>query len=384
MQRTLEKVFFALLRFEINGDELCEDVKNLITSETLPALFALAKKHDLAHLIGDALDKNGLLPDGTEAKKRFLQERNMAVYRYEQMQYEFEQICATLENAKIPFIPLKGSVIRKYYPEPWMRTSCDIDILVQEGDLKQAIKNLEKELKYTANEKKGYHDISLFSESGIHLELHHSLCENLENIDSLLARAWIYVIPQVTTYEKQFTTSYFLFHVVAHMLYHFQRGGCGTRPLLDLWLLRRRFLEEQRLTELLRECGIVTFYQTMVELSECWFGEGVHNEKTLRVQEYLLQAGIYGTQKNRDLADTVKTGSRKKRALRYLFLPYKNMVILYPILAKAKILLPFFHVWRWVTRIFRIKKALKTTESILTQSQDEIEEIRVLFEMLNI
>ena len=70
MQRTVEKVFFALLRFEINGDELCDEMKNLITPETLPALFKLSKRHDLAHLIGDALDKNGLLPDGTEAQVR--------------------------------------------------------------------------------------------------------------------------------------------------------------------------------------------------------------------------------------------------------------------------------------------------------------------------
>ena len=81
MQRTVEKVFFALIRFEINGEELCEDIKNLITPEMLPALFKLSKRHDLAHLIGDALEKNGLLPDDSEAKKRFLQERHIGAQR---------------------------------------------------------------------------------------------------------------------------------------------------------------------------------------------------------------------------------------------------------------------------------------------------------------
>ena len=57
MQRTVEKVFFALIRFEINGSELCEEIKNLITPEVLPALFKLSKRYDLAHLIGDALEK---------------------------------------------------------------------------------------------------------------------------------------------------------------------------------------------------------------------------------------------------------------------------------------------------------------------------------------
>ena len=73
MQQAVEKVFFALISFEINGDELCDEIKNLITPDILPALFKLSKRHDLAHLVGDAFDKNGLLPDGTEAKKRFLQ-----------------------------------------------------------------------------------------------------------------------------------------------------------------------------------------------------------------------------------------------------------------------------------------------------------------------
>ena len=135
MQRTVEKVFFALIRFEINGDELCDEMKNLITPDALPALFKLSKRHDLAHLIGDALDKNSLLPDESEAKKRFLQERNMAVFRVEQLRYEYEQVFATLEELEVDYLPLKGTVLRKYYSEDWMRTSADVDILVHKMDL---------------------------------------------------------------------------------------------------------------------------------------------------------------------------------------------------------------------------------------------------------
>ena len=153
MDKELTRILFALLRFEISGAELCEADKNLITEDVLPALYKLSKKHDIAHLVGDALDKNGLLLDGSEAKKRFLQERNMAVYRYEQLQYELDCICDTFEEAKIPFIPLKGAVIRQYYPEPWMRTSCDIDILVEEEKLSDAISALKKVLEYTSDEK---------------------------------------------------------------------------------------------------------------------------------------------------------------------------------------------------------------------------------------
>ena len=104
MKRTVEKVFFALIRFEVNKTEIGDDIKKLITPEILSALFLLAKKHDLAHLVGEALHKNGFLVNEPDLKKKFLHERNMAVYRYEQIQYEFDRICGTLESVGISFI----------------------------------------------------------------------------------------------------------------------------------------------------------------------------------------------------------------------------------------------------------------------------------------
>ncbi len=61
-------------------------------------------------------------------------------------------------------MPLKGSVIRNMYPEPWMRTSCDIDILVEKSSLdvaKKAVQAIGFEYKGM-----GSHDISLFFRFG--------------------------------------------------------------------------------------------------------------------------------------------------------------------------------------------------------------------------
>ena len=84
----VSKILIALLRYEIKGTELCDEVKNAITAETLYSLYKISKRHDLAHLVADALEKNRLLPMQVDIKKRFLQERNMAIYRYEQMRFE--------------------------------------------------------------------------------------------------------------------------------------------------------------------------------------------------------------------------------------------------------------------------------------------------------
>lgn len=354
MQRTVEKVFFALIRFEIKGEDLCEDVKNLITPEMLPALFNLSKRQDLAHLIGDALDKNGLLPDGTEERKRFLQERNMALYRYEQIQYEFEQICAALKKAKIPFIPLKGSVIRQYYPEPWMRTSCDIDILVKEETLESVAKLLCDELDYTANKQRSVNELSVYSPSGVHVELHYDLTEGDKYGKDVLSNIGEYLQPaQGEQCCLELTDTAFYFYHIAHMVKHFENGGCGVRPFLDLWLLNNHinFNTEERIT-LLCNGGFLKFAEASEVLSSIWFDDEQEDELSLDFAEYVLTGGVYGTMQNRV---AVKTNTKQGK-FRYLcsriFLPYRELKFKYPRLQKWPILFPFYQVKRW----FRLLK----------------------------
>ena len=86
MQQSVEKVFFALIRYEFSS-ELSQEIKNLISKELLKPLFNLSKCHDLAHLVGDALVQNGLISGDSEEEKLFLHERNLAILRHEQMQY---------------------------------------------------------------------------------------------------------------------------------------------------------------------------------------------------------------------------------------------------------------------------------------------------------
>lgn len=350
MQRTVEKVFFALIRFEINGNELCEEIKNQITPEMLPALFKLSKRHDLAHLIGDALDKNGLLLDGTEAKNRFLQERNMAIYRYEQIQYELECICETLEKAQIPFIPLKGSVIRQYYPEPWMRTSCDIDILVKENILENAAQILCNKLDYVSENQRSVNELSLHAPSGVHLELHYDLTDGDKYGRDILSNIWEYTKPiEINEYQMQLTDSAFYFYHIAHMVKHFENGGCGVRPFLDLWLLNHRidFSRTDR-EKLLRQGDFLTFANASESLSVVWLENTEIDALGEQLEEYVLTGGVYGTLQNRVSMQQAKKGGKFKYILSRIFISNKELKIKYPKLERYPWLAPFYHVKRWL------------------------------------
>lgn len=378
MQRTVKKVFFALIRFEIKSDELCEDIKNLITPEMLPALFKLSKRHDLAHLIGDALDKNGLLPDGTEAKKRFLQERNMAVYRVEQLRYEYGQVFSILEELQVDYLPLKGTVLRPLYPEDWMRTSADVDVLVHKADLEKIIAALQQKLGYE-QESIGAYDAIVVAPTGFHIELHFDLITKYDNktANDLLANVWEHTESVENSHRRIMRDDYFYYYHFAHMARHFIDGGCGVRPYVDLWLLNNKisFDKESRNT-LLEKGGLLKFAQASEFLSRVWLEEEPHVQESQWLEDYLLNGGVYGNSENKVVIQQGQTGSRFKYIMSRIFMPLEEMQYRYKVLKKHKWLYPFMVVRRCFEVLLkgdgkRIKKELQTSDGVDATKQNE-------------
>ena len=162
-----------LIRSALSDNVLLEEEKSSYTEGEMREALELASSHDLAHLVVWGAKKNALSSKlGAEAENYILK----AVYRYQQIKYEYDRLCTSLEKAQIPFIPLKGAVMRKYYPEPWMRTSCDIDILIHNEDIEKARKILVEDLTYKY-EFTYSHDVAFFSPANVHVEMHFDLIE---------------------------------------------------------------------------------------------------------------------------------------------------------------------------------------------------------------
>ena len=96
-----------LISAEICGRDLDADLIKSLNDEELKALYALSKKHDVGHIVGDALIKSGLLKNG-EVKAAFEKQILTAVYRYEGINAEIEEIKRVLEECSAPFILLNG------------------------------------------------------------------------------------------------------------------------------------------------------------------------------------------------------------------------------------------------------------------------------------
>lgn len=348
------------------------------TDEELSELYGLAKKHDLAHLVGDALIKNGL-DVSTEIGAKFQKRVMLAVYRYEQLNHELSRLCSALEEAKIPFIPLKGSVIRSLYPEPWMRTSCDIDLLVQDADSTAAYLADKLSYKY---EGKNSHDISMFSGSGMHTELHYDLIE--ESLDEAASKVLSDVWGRVTVhdgceYRLDMSDGMFYFYHIAHMAKHLENGGCGIRPFVDIWVLNHRTaFDRDKREALLAQGGLSDFSKQAELLSEVWFGNAVHTDITRKMENYVVCGGMYGTNENRIVVQQQKRGGKIGYAFSRIFLRYDEIKFHYPILEKHRWLTPVMEVRRWCRLIFcghlkRVTHELGYSNSV---SKDEADAAR--------
>ncbi len=372
--KDLAKKLIEAIRYKV-----CLNLESLsfsLSIEEQKAIFELSNFHDLAHIVGASLDENGLLTDD-EVRKKFNKKVFQALSRYEKICYDVKRVTQSFEQEKIPFIILKGSVIRELYHEPWLRNSSDIDILVKDEDIERATAVLVEKQNYFRKQRCS-HEIYFFSQGNELLELHFSLLEDAsyEVQAKVLETAWENVVPyNELKFGKKMNDEMEFFYHVAHMAKHFVGGGCGIRPFLDLWVLNKNKENAEKRLSLLEKGGLKDFYLACEELSNVWFEGREHSELSLKMENYILSGGTYGTISNSAEMKSAKNGGKKYFFAR-LFPKRQVLVGQYPVLKKHGYLLPIFWIVRFFKMIFsgRGKKALKEASAINNLSNEKLKQ----------
>lgn len=374
-------ILFSLLRHAVCGEELKETVVSACTPDMLEAVYTLSKKHDLAHLVAHALEAVELPECETLAKLK--KAKMVAIYRYAKQDYELERICNTLEGAKIPFILLKGSVLRQYYPEPWMRTSCDIDVLVKKDELDKAETVLLECLHYRRDGGCA-HDLSLFSPTGIHVELHFTTIEEhvSKAAQGVLNQLWLTSVPKdPESCHFMMADEMFYFYHMAHMAKHVLAGGCGIRTFLDLWIMEHCMARnETARRELLNQGNLGKFTEASVKLAQYWFSNEKPDLDVRNLECYILTGGAYGVLSNKVVLSQARTGGKLKNFLKRVFPPYELLKVQYPSLEGKRWQIPFYYIRRWYAalagdRCHRAVQELRLNQNRSAQEQRTAEDL---------
>lgn len=377
--RNVSEILFLLIRNTIVGTPVPMDL--LQDTSVLPHLLKLAGKHSVSQLAANAIIENHLLSPETPEHALFYKKYLAAFSKITQTQYDQEQIMGVFEEEKIPFVLLKGAVLRVLYPAGWMRTSSDLDILVHEEDLDRAAQALVSRLHFRVHSHKNYHDICLVSPSGIPLELHFTILENTEHLDRVLQSVWEHLQP-IPGFSYGYTedTDFFYFHHLAHMAYHMMGGGCGIRSFLDLWIMTQKMPHTEMLHQFTQEANISVFASAAFQLANYWMEDTAADPLALQLGAFILDGGTFGTKDTRLAIQQEIHGSKGSFLLHRIFPPAKNLMILYPWLKKKRWLLPVAHILRWLSVLSpkkrqRIRQELAISHTVTREERDAVSDL---------
>ncbi|MBQ8782914.1 MAG: nucleotidyltransferase family protein [Clostridia bacterium] len=313
------------------------------------------ERHCISNIVAYGINALDLqLPD--DIKAYFNEVVYQSLAKEARLEVEISELTESFEKNKIPHMLLKGSVIKNYYPQPDMRSMCDVDILVG-NNLNEAM-SITCSHGFQLKARDNLHDC-YFKKPFINLELHSSLFdEELTDLYSYFKIGFERAnLLEDCKYRYTLLKEDFYIFMLAHFAKHFKRTGVGIRSVADVYVFLKNnpsidfgYIEEE--TE---KIGLLKFAQRIQNIAISWFDEGIVNTDD-SVQEYIISSGAYGSTMNLELNRFLQNKNNREnytvKKLKYyinVILPdFKYMCARYPQLEKRRYLLPFY----WIKRIF--------------------------------
>ncbi len=368
-----------ILNCELNNILMENEYKKQLTNELLKGVYKLLKFHGLNHVLFNFVKKNKI-----EVSNEFIKilesDYLSTVLKSEKITYETNNVSSVLSDNGIKHVILKGEEIRAFYPKGFIRPSVDVDVLVEEKNLSKGLKILRNELEIV-KEERNYHDVTIVLDSGLVVELHFTLSENDDRLDKITEN-YLYNLEKVCEFKYKFTNEFLIAYLITHTAYHFYNGGCGIKPIIDLYLLKYNLdYDESLVISYLEKGNLTLFYKKLLELVEVWFKGKDHTDTTLKLEEFILNGGAFGSfSQSKSVND-----NKFKALLKKVFLPYKTLANYYPVLKKVCILYPIFIVVRCFKVLFSKEKQDRAKKQINTKVQNENKEkLNSLFKELNL
>ena len=379
-------------------DEKCLE-RYRTNEENRKELFQMSAKHSIDALIGMTLKQAGVV-----LPKYWEESMVKAVRKVLLFDAERKKLCAWMESEHIWYLPLKGIVLKEYYPSIGMRQMSDNDILFDADAWERVEKHMLSEGYETESVGRRHHDV--YRKAPVYnFEMHRSLYSKRDNerwveyysdIKNRLLSDQSEVVCNAVHGASENTTANqtesanggnsscgyhmsdedFYIYITSHAYKHYSKSGTGIRTLLDFYAYLKAKEESLDFDYIRTECrklGIRDFEKRSRRL--CWkvfssqqIYDRVSFEQSLSADEmemlkYYLSSGVYGTfermVENRIEKQKKTDGRGKLSKLTYYWhrvFPGMELYENYPLLVKHKFLIPAYWVYRLVRLLFSKKR----------------------------
>lgn len=355
----------------------------------LEALLRLAGAHSVAAMVCMALEKTAIFAGADDAvKKHWREAKNKAIRKNMLLDAERAAIMMQLESAGIWHMPLKGSILKDWYPKPGMREMADNDILFDPSERKRVRGIFQSRGYKIVSFGKGNHD-EYEKPPLYHFEMHVSLFHEMyPKLAGQYRNVKEKLLPvDGTVCQFAFTPEDFYVFALAHAYKHYSGSGTGVRTLADFYVMNHhlggvmnRDEVEQKLTRL----GIAEYEQHSRVLAEklfsgaCPLPEIELNTDEKEMLRFYCDATTYGTIDNQiqnrlhelqGNAEGITLRTKLKYCCARLFPGKEFCKYHYPFVYHHLWLLPFFWVWRIADKGISHRKKVKRELTLLRERQ---------------
>ncbi|MBQ3919911.1 MAG: nucleotidyltransferase family protein [Oscillospiraceae bacterium] len=325
----------------------------------MSGMYAISSSHSLTSLAAYALASTGI------RDKAFEEEKYRAIRKNIILDEERKRVMAELEKEQIWHCPLKGSVIKDWYPAAGMRQMADNDILCDESRMSD-VKSVMERLGFTTVIFGKSHQDVYRKPPVCNFEMHARLFEPRHD-----ARIYAYYADIKSKLVKDADNEYgyhlsnedFYIYTVAHEYKHFVGAGTGLRSLVDTYVMLRHFgdaLDMDYIVKELDKLGIAGFEAENRSLALTLFsGNKLSDEQRQLLDKYIF-AGTYGNFNTRLSNSKVEKGARSKirYILRRLSLPEQTLKEFHPFFYRHRCFRPALYTVRLVRKALFHRKAL--------------------------
>ena len=313
-------------------------------------------------------------------------------------EYEIRALLDDLERDGIDCLPMKGWVMRRYYPDPLMRSMGDFDVLIREMDSRRMKTWMEKR-GYTmpAQTDQDVHD-TYIKPPYMCVEMHRSLLHKKylfksekAHVDAKERGFWEREkLEKGKKHTYRLSDEDFYIYCLSHFYKHFTVSGVGIRFLVDLYVFCKSHpcLDQAYIKAELQTMHLLDFAQSMQEIAHRCFETAELDGRAWTVLEYLTSTTVHGDRATREILYVVKRGdgsflkNKAQASLRRCFPDYEFMRDAYPELERNKWKLPYY----WAARLCRIAfmERDKITDVAKAQSKDEYDKIKEVYQAAGI
>ena len=298
--KTIEDLV-CLLKCSLQGEMPTE---KLIQTIDLDQMYHHAKRQSLAALVSLSLEAYwSEHPVDIQIKITWKEEREKSIRKTVLLDVERKKLFDWFEREGIWYMPLKGVILKKYYPAYGIRQMADNDILF-DSTYAETVRNWFGDRGYTVEAYgKGNHDCYLKNPI-YNFEMHRALFQDTNEIwyecyKDVKSRL---IKDEGNSCGYHFSDEDFYVYFITHASKHFQGAGTGIRHLIDLYLYidGNQDLDWGYVQKELHKLGIAENETMMRQLAFKLFskdGKGFSGLTTEEEEylEILFGAGTYGT-----------------------------------------------------------------------------------------